>query len=178
MNSVHSTAGLPALRPWTFGRSASHEAWLGRAALVTLRYGLVLILLYFGAFKFTQVEAEAIEPLVRHSPLLGWGYGVASVREVSALIGVSEIATALLIALRAWSTRACVLGSLAGVVTFLVTISFLFTTPGTWLSVPGFALPIPNELGAFVLKDVFLLGAALFSAAEALAAHRAEEVRS
>jgi uncharacterized membrane protein YkgB len=82
---------------------------------------------------------------------------------------------ALAMVVRAWSARVCLLGSLGAVGTFLVTLSFLFSTPGIWVDVPGFLLPVPNELGAFVLKDVFLLGAALASAAEALAAWRRGE---
>ena len=45
-----------------------------------LRYGLVAILVLFGAFKFTAVEAAGIEPFVRHSPLLSWLYALTSVR--------------------------------------------------------------------------------------------------
>jgi uncharacterized membrane protein YkgB len=148
------------------------ESGLAGVALATLRYGLVVILLYFGAFKFTEIEAQGIEPFVRHSPFFGWSYAVASLRTVSAAIGVAEIAVALAIASRAWSARVCLFGSLGAVGTFVVTLSFLFTTPGIWLNVPGFVLPVPNELGAFVIKDVFLLGAALASASEALAAWR------
>jgi uncharacterized membrane protein YkgB len=177
MNSAQSTAGLSALRPLSIERLTDVERGLGRAALILSRYGLVAILLYFGAFKFTEIEARGIEPLVRHSPLLGWAYGVTSGQNVSALIGISEIATAILVTLRTWSAKACVIGSLAAVATFLVTLSFLFTTPGTWLKVPGFVLPVPNELGAFVLKDVFLLGAALLSLAEAVGAGRQESAR-
>ena len=55
---------------------------------------------------------------------------------------------------------------------FATTLSFLVTTPGVWVSVPGFPLPVPNEIGAFLLKDLFLPGAALWSAAEALRAVR------
>lgn len=51
---------------------------------------------------------------------------------------------------------------------FLVTLSFLVSTPGVWQSVPGFPLPVPDATGAFLLKDVFLLGAALCTAADAL----------
>ena len=32
-----------------------------------LRYGLVAILIYVGAFKFTAAEAQAIQPLLTHS---------------------------------------------------------------------------------------------------------------
>jgi uncharacterized membrane protein YkgB len=148
------------------------ESGLTVAAIATLRYGVVVILLYFGAFKLTEIEAQGIEPFIRHSPFLGWSYAVASLRTVSAAIGVAEIVVALAIAARAWSARVCLFGSLGAVGTFVVTLSFLVTTPGIWVDVPGFALPVPNELGAFVIKDVFLLGAALASAAEALAAWR------
>ena len=47
---------------------------------------------------------------------------------------------------------------------FLVTLSFLFTTPG--------ALAPTSMLGGFLVKDVMLLGAALLTGCEALlAAH-------
>ena len=38
------------------------------------------------------------------------------------------------------------------------------------LTLSDFPLPVPNEAGAFLLKDVFLLGAAIWTAGEALAA--------
>jgi reactive chlorine resistance protein C len=56
---------------------------------------------------------------------------------------------------------------------FATTLSFLFSTPGVWVAVPGFPLPVPNGIGAFLVKDLFLLGAALWSAAESLRAVRA-----
>jgi uncharacterized membrane protein YkgB len=53
---------------------------------------------------------------------------------------------------------------------FLTTLTFLVTTPGWEPSLGGFpalsAMP-----GQFVLKDVVLLGAALFTAGEALSAN-------
>jgi uncharacterized membrane protein YkgB len=49
---------------------------------------------------------------------------------------------------------------------FAATLSFLATTPGVWVRVDGFR--VPNALGAFLLKGVFLLGAALVTATEAL----------
>ena len=52
-----------------------------------LRYGTVVLLVYFGAFKFTATEASAIQPLIAHSPFLGWLYGVLSVQAVSNIIG-------------------------------------------------------------------------------------------
>jgi hypothetical protein len=45
-----------------------------------LRLGLAFLLALFGIFKFFQFEADAIQPLVSHSPLVGWLYGLFSVR--------------------------------------------------------------------------------------------------
>lgn len=137
-----------------------------------LRWALVAILLYFGAFKFTSVEAEAIRPLVMHSLFMGWLYGLLSVQGVSNLIGVAEITIGLLIATRGVAPRLSALGSLAAVLVFLSTLSFLLSTPGVWERAAGFPLPVPSLAGSFLLKDVFLLGAALVIAGESLRAAR------
>ncbi len=65
-----------------------------------LRYGLVIILLWVGALKFTAYEAEGIQGLVANSPLLSWAYSIFSVRTFAMLLGVGEIAIALMIAMR------------------------------------------------------------------------------
>jgi reactive chlorine resistance protein C len=137
-----------------------------------LRYGLAGMLLYFGALKFTAVEAEAIQPLLAHSPLLGWLYGVLSVQASSNLIGGVELLIAGLIALRPWRPALAAMGSAGAVGMFAVTLSFLVTTPGMWQPVPGFPLPVPTAGGGFLVKDVFLLGAALWSAGESWQAAR------
>jgi len=150
---------------WSVGRS------LGRAHLEgfgvgLLRYALVLILIYFGAFKFTPTEAKGIQPLLEHSPLMSWLYSLLSVTGVSQLIGLVELTIAGLILSRPWSARASALGSLAAVGMFVITLSFLLSTPGLWQWVDGF--PAPTEGAAFLLKDVFLLGAAIVTAGEGL----------
>ena len=127
-----------------------------------LRYGLVLILVLFGTTKFTAAEAAAIRPLVSNSPFMSWLYGVLSDQGASALIGTVEIVTALLIAARPISARASVLGSALAVGTFLVTLSFLFTTPG--------ALGATHPAHGFLLKDIVLLAAAVSTGTEALRA--------
>lgn len=139
-----------------------------------LRYGLVGILLYLGAFKFTLVEAQAIQPLIAHSPPMAWLYTGLSVQGVAALIGATELLIAVLIALRPVAPAVSAWGSLGAVGMFLTTLSFLVTTPGVWLRVPGFPLPVPTESGGFLLKDVFLLGAAAWSAGEARRAARGQ----
>jgi uncharacterized membrane protein YkgB len=137
---------------------------LERVGVSVLRYGLVLILVYFGAFKFTSAEARGIQPLLEHSPLMSWLYSWLSVNGASRLIGVTELTIAGLILSRPWSARLSALGSLAAIGMFLVTLSFLLSTPGLWQWVEGF--PAPSEAAAFLLKDVFLLGAAIVTAGE------------
>jgi reactive chlorine resistance protein C len=129
-----------------------------------LRYGLAALLLLWGGFKFTEFEAEAIRPLVGNHPLMSWMYPALGVRATSAVIGVIELAAAALICLRRVRPELSAVGSLIAAGTFVVTLSFLFTTPG--------ALALDNPTGGFLMKDLILLGAALYTAADALEAAR------
>ncbi|HEU5432433.1 MAG TPA: DUF417 family protein [Thermomicrobiales bacterium] len=135
---------------------------LGAVGVFILRYGLVFLLVLWGGFKFTAVEANGIQPLVAHSPYLGWLYGVFGLQGTAALFGVCEISAGLLIATRRWLPRVSGYASLAAAGIFLVTLSFLFTTPG--------ALALTSPYNGFLLKDILLLGAAALTAAEALGA--------
>ena len=132
------------------------------------RYGLVAVFLLIGVLKFTSQEAVGIQPLVAHSPLMSWMYAVLSVQGVSNAIGAIEVAIAVLIALRPVLPKASFVGSLAGAFTFLLTISFLFSTPGAAELKYGF--PFLGGAGQFLIKDLVLLGASLWTAAEARAA--------
>jgi uncharacterized membrane protein YkgB len=98
---------------------------------------------------------------------MSWMYRALSIQAVSNLIGVAELSAALLIGLRPWSARAGVAGSVLGIATFLTTISFLFTLPGWEASLGGF--PALSGSGGFLLKDVILLGAAVWSLGDSLA---------
>jgi uncharacterized membrane protein YkgB len=149
--------------------TAATGARLESAGLHITRYAIVLVLAWIGAMKFTAYEAGAIEPLVANSPLMSWLYAVFSVQATSNLIGVAEIAAGILIAVRPWSAIACVLGSLMATATFVITLTFLFSTPGWEPSLGGFpALSVAP--GQFILKDAVLLGASVWSLGEALKA--------
>ena len=127
-----------------------------------LRYALVLVFVLFGVAKFTAAEAAAIQPLVSHSPLMGWLYSFLSVQGVSRLIGSTELVAAALIALRPISPRLSAIGSALAIGTFATTLSFLFSTPG--------ALSPMHPAHGFLLKDIVLLGAAVALGAESLRA--------
>ncbi|HMI88606.1 MAG TPA: DUF417 family protein [Polyangiaceae bacterium] len=97
-----------------------------------LRYGLVALLLLFGAMKFTMMEAEGIRPLVEHSPLMSWMYPAFGLRGASAVIGVIELAAAALMATRRFRPNLSAAGSLIAACVFTMTLSFLITTPGVF----------------------------------------------
>ncbi len=94
-------------------------------------------------------------------------YRVWTVRQFAAGLGVVEISIAILIALRPWSPKASAIGSAGAVLMFLTTLSFLFSTPGWEPSLGGFPA-LSGAVGQFLLKDVVLLGAAIWSLGEAL----------
>src|SRR5580700_7561078 len=75
------------------------------------RYGLVVVVGWIGLMKFTAYEAEGIRLYVANSPLMSWVYGLMSVRNFSAVLGVVEVAIALLIAARPFAPRVCTVGS-------------------------------------------------------------------
>jgi uncharacterized membrane protein YkgB len=150
----------------TPGKRSSADT-IHAAGTFLVRYGLVLVLAWIGAMKFTAYEAEAIQPLVAHSPFMSWVYHLLSVRTFATLLGVVEVGTAVMIAARLFSARIAALGSGLAALTFLGTLSFLFSTPGWEASLGGFpALSVVP--GQFLVKDVVLLGAALWSLGEAL----------
>lgn len=142
-----------------------------------IRYSLVIILLWVGALKFTAYEAEGIQGLIANSPLMSWMYSVMSVRGASMLIGTIEILCGLLIATRPFAPKLSAIGSIGAIITFLTTLTFLFTTPGVWQ--PGYGFPFPSPMpGQFIAKDLALLGIATWSAGEALRAARRMEAVS
>ena len=129
------------------------------------RYGLVVTLLLIGVLKFTAGEAHGIQPLVASSPVMFWLYRIFSLQAVSNLIGVIEIAVALLIALRPFSARLSFIGSIGAIITFVLTVSFLFSTPGAFQF--SHVFPLLGDAGQFLIKDLVLLGASIWTAAEA-----------
>lgn len=153
------------------------SAWAERIEAVgrqSVRYGLVLVLLWIGGMKFTAYEAEGISGFVSNSPLMSWAYMVFSKTQFSAILGAVELVVAGLIAVRPFSPKLSALGSALGVGMFLTTLSFLVSTPGVIESSLGFpALAVP---GQFLIKDVVLLGAALWTTGEALRAVQCKQM--
>jgi len=85
------------------------------------------------------------------------------------MLGFIEIGTAVLISLRSVSPKASAIGSVLAMGLFATTLSFLISTPGWEPTLGGFpalsAMP-----GQFLLKDIVLFGAAVWSLGESLRA--------
>lgn len=131
-----------------------------------LRYGLVLVLGWIGAMKFTTYEAEGIKPLLDTSPLMSWMYNFLSLQGTSNVIGVAELIAAALIAIKPFSAKLSTIGSVLAIFTFLTTLTFLFSLPGWEKSLGGF--PALSGSGGFLLKDVVLLGASFWTLGDSL----------
>lgn len=130
------------------------------------RYGLAAVIVWIGFMKFTAYEAEGISTFAANSPLMSWAHGLAGARGFSAILGVVEIAVAILIALRRPWPWASAVGSALAVGMFVTTLSFLITTPGVWEPSAG-GFPALSALpGQFLIKDVALLGISLWSFGE------------
>jgi uncharacterized membrane protein YkgB len=129
------------------------------AGQLVARYSVVLFFLAFGLAKFTAAEAVAIHPLLLNSPLLFWLPRLFGPQVSSDIVGVVEIALALMMASRPFTPRLSAIGSYGVAASLVVTLSFLITTP-----------QLDPALSSFIVKDLTLFGVALWSAGEALQA--------
>lgn len=131
-----------------------------RGQLALLRWPLVAIFIWFGIQKFTPYAANAIAPLIANSPFISW-LRVFGVLGQARIIGTIELVTAVLLIIGSVKPIASALGAALASATFLLTTSFVFTTPGITLISPSGIPIISTLLEQFLLKDVVLLGACL-----------------
>jgi len=126
--------------------------------LAFLRWSMVAIFIWFGIQKFTPYAAEAIAPLIANSPFMRW-LGMFGERGEAKIIGTIELTTAAVLILGSVIPVASALGAAMACATFLLTTSFVFSTPGiTQKSATGFPI-ISTLLEQFLLKDIALLAA-------------------
>ena len=147
--------------------SARPATLLDTLGALLARYGLVVVIGWIGLMKFTEFEARGIEPLVANSPLMSWLYDVFSVTTFSMLLGVVEVAAAVLLAVKPWAPRLSAVGSVIAIGLFVATLTFLFTTPGVFEASEG-GFPMLTLSGGFLIKDVALLGVSVWTLADAL----------
>lgn len=168
---------------------------LDRFGMHLLRYGTVLVLLWIGGLKVYKYEADGIVPFVANSPVMRFFYHFdapdykAHMNKEGQVVpenrawheanhtypfalglGAVICIIGLLIALYPWFPTLSGLGSFLCVGMSLVTLSFLITTPETWvpdLGGPEHGFPLLSGAGRLVVKDVIMLGASVLTMADA-----------
>jgi uncharacterized membrane protein YkgB len=174
-------------------------ARLDRVGVALTRVGLVVVLVWIGGLKAFKYEDEGIVPFVANSPLMSFFYKapageyrqhmnregelVPANREWHERNGTYPFAYGLgsvivlfgvMIALHPWLPRVSAVGSFLVFAMSFVTLSFLITTPETWvpaLGSPEHGFPLLSGAGRLVIKDAIMMGAALVTMADSAKAY-------
>jgi reactive chlorine resistance protein C len=170
-----------------------------RTAIVVIRMGLVVVLVWIGSLKVFHYEAEGIVPLVANSPFMSFAYHqptgeyrqhmnregelIPANREwherngtylFAYALGAVIVAYGLMIALHPWLPQVAAVGGALAFGMSLVTLSFLITTPECWvpaLGSPEHGFPLLSGAGRLVVKDAIMMGAALVTMADSAKAY-------
>lgn len=163
---------------------------LGKNAI---RFGIVVVFLWIGGLKFFTYEADGIVPFVANSPFMSFFYQHPNdykkhMNKEGELIdsnhqwhtdnntygfskglGIFLMTLAVFVALYKVAPLPSMIASLLiGVVT-LGTLSFLITTPESWvphLTDSQWGFPYLSGRGRLVIKDLVILGGAIITMSE------------
>ena len=127
---------------------------------LVISIGLIVMLLWAGAYKMTAPGAEGIVPLVSNSPLISWQFKLFGPYVGSDVIGLTEWIAATLLAVGYLRPKAGIVGGFVATLMFFTTSTMIITTPGTTSVVHG--MRYMSFLGLFLFKDVISLGASLY----------------
>jgi uncharacterized membrane protein YkgB len=125
--------------------------------------GMIVMLLWAGSYKMTAPGAEGIVALVSNSPLIWWHFKLLGPYVGSDIIGLTEIAAALLLIAGYFKPKAGIVGGLIATLMFFITSTMVLSTPGAIISVPGIShMRYMSFLGLFLFKDVISLGVSFY----------------
>ena len=162
------------------------------------RVGMIIVLLWIGGLKIIPYEADGIVPFVANSPFMSFlmdspsdykqhmnpeGKLVPENRQwhqehgtytASLIIGAMIVTLGLMLCLHPWWPQVAAVGSLLVAGMAFVTLSFLFTTPESWVPALGDAhsgFPYLSGRGRLVIKDAIMMGAAVVTMAHSAKAY-------
>ncbi|CAH7160579.1 conserved membrane hypothetical protein [Vibrio chagasii] len=118
--------------------------------------GVALVLAWIGIYKFTPTEAMLIEPLIANHPAMNWLYNLFSVQAVSNMVGGAEIIVAIGLMIGFKKPQVAFYSGIAATAIFVVTLSFLITTPNAWKVSDGILVT-----NFFLVKDILFLAIAI-----------------
>lgn len=172
-----------------YDRFLNCAASLDRLGLNFMRVAILVIFVWIGGLKYFAYEADGIVPFVANSPFMSFFYkydapeykqhmngeGVykADNREwhkqnntyvFSYGLGALIVTIGILVFLGMFSPKIGVVGELLAIIMTLGTLSFLFTTPESWVPNLGdsdFGFPFLSGRGRLVIKDIAILAGAV-----------------
>ncbi|OUR75808.1 hypothetical protein A9Q75_17060 [Colwellia psychrerythraea] len=113
---------------------------------------VLLVLLWIGGMKFTLLEAQGIEGLVKSSPFMGWLYNFFSIQTTSNIIGVYDLIAVVVLILAMFYPKLTVPAILMSGMVFVVTQTFLISFSGSLSSETLLSIT-----GHFLIKDLWFL---------------------
>lgn len=176
-------------------KAFSYAASLQNCGVHIARIGLVIVLVWIGGLKAFRYEAVGIVPFVANSPTMNFFYkydapeykkymnkegeykpeNIAWHKQNNTYLfsyglGALIVLIGLLIALYPIYPGLSAIGSFLAFIMSLITLSFLITTPETWVPALGDSqsgFPYLSAAGRLVIKDVIMMGAALVTMSHA-----------
>ena len=177
----------------------NYAAGLQNAGIQLSRLGLVIVLLWIGGLKAFRYEAAGIVPFVANSPTMNFFYKYDAPEYKKHMnkegeykpaniewhkenntylfsygLGSVIVLIGLLVALYPVFPGVSAVGSFLCFGMSLVTLSFLITTPETWVPALGdteHGFPYLSGAGRLVIKDVIMMGASVITMAQAAKVH-------
>ena len=150
-NTMEAKSKLTQLAAWVTKRNIP---------FLVCSIGMIVMLVWAGAYKMTAPGAEGIIPLVSNSPLISWHFKLFGPYVGSDMIGATEETAALLMILGYKIPKAGIVGGFIASVMFFITSTMVLSTPGTTTVVHG--LRFMSFLGLFLFKDVLALGVSFY----------------
>lgn len=172
-----------------------YAATLETTGIHLARIGLVIVLLWIGGLKAFRYEAVGIVPFVANSPTMNFFYKYPAPEYKKYMnkegelkpdnvqwhqgngtysfswgLGALIVLIGLMIAIYPLSPAISAVGSFLALIMSFITLSFLVTTPETWVQPLGdaeFGFPYLSAAGRLVIKDAIMMGAALVTMAQA-----------
>ena len=177
----------------------NYAAGLQNTGIHLSRLGLVIVLLWIGGLKAFRYEAAGIVPFVANSPTMNFFYKYDAPEYKKHMnkegeykpaniewhkenntylfsygLGSVIVLIGLLVALYPVFPGVSAVGSFLCFGMSLVTLSFLITTPETWVPALGdteHGFPYLSGAGRLVIKDVIMMGASVITMAQAAKVH-------
>lgn len=125
-----------------------------------LRYGLAIAFIWLGLMKLKNSEADYLKQILANSSLFKWLLKYITSYTFSMMIAYLQIIIGVLIALKPVARKLSFWGGVLASVVLFLSVSSLFTSTFVWQAPYGF--PELSKVGQSILKDMVLLGAAMW----------------